>query len=177
VLEFDPGELGLHQDEPSPPLLPDPHRPPPARVTRVNDKWFVLAHYSRHVRPGMVLLGTSDLDTVAAYDVNRRTLVLVVTNYGVARFKTFDLSRLATAEGPVTRWVTQASFFPTADPHSPFTRAPQPPAAAAAAAEAAADACCYVKRSGDVAVGRDSTLALWFGTNTTATVEVENVDL
>jgi len=178
MLEFDPGELGLPQDQP-------PLGPP--RVMRVNDKLFVLAHYSRHVRPGMSILGTSDLDTVAAYDVQQRKLVLVATNYGVARFMTFDLSQFSICNGPVTRWVSAASFDPKADPQSPFTRVPRaavginsatmPPDIAYQRTNEVADEgeCCYVKHFGDVEVEHDNTLTLWFGTNTTMTLEVENV--
>jgi hypothetical protein len=182
MLEFDPGGLGLPQEQPPKKLHGSP------RVTRVNDKLFVLAHYSRHLRPGMSILGTSDLDTVAAYDTKQRKLVLVATNYGVARFMTFDLSQFSSCNGPVTRWVSAASFDPTANPRSPFTRAPRSAAGTKAATKplesntnvssSAADEseCCYVKHVGDIVIGYDKTFTLWFGTNTTMTIEVENVN-
>ena len=38
---------------------------------RVNTKFYVMAHYSRHVRPGMKIINGGDGNTVAAYDNNK----------------------------------------------------------------------------------------------------------
>eukprot|EP00929_Paragymnodinium_shiwhaense_P091354 TRINITY_DN5133_c0_g1_i1.p1 TRINITY_DN5133_c0_g1~~TRINITY_DN5133_c0_g1_i1.p1 ORF type:complete len:496 (-),score=86.67 TRINITY_DN5133_c0_g1_i1:55-1473(-) len=54
------------------------------KVGKVNMKFFVLAHFSRHIREGMTIL-TSSPHTVAAYDAARRRLVLVTVNYDVIR--------------------------------------------------------------------------------------------
>ncbi len=71
----------------------------------VNLKYFVLAHYSRHIRPGMAILGSDDA-TVAAYDRAAHKLVLVTAGHAAGHWVTYDLSRFCTVSGPVTRWTT-----------------------------------------------------------------------
>jgi galactan endo-1,6-beta-galactosidase len=75
----------------------------------VNNKHYVLAQFSRHIRPGMTIIQSGEKHTVAAYDRNQRRLVFVVVNIGKAVNMTFDMSLFRTASGPVTRWVTSAS--------------------------------------------------------------------
>jgi len=79
----------------------------------VNPKYFVLAHFTRHIRPGMQILGTSRPDTVAAFNAVDKKLVLVTSNFGKARWVTHDLSRFKTIPkgvvGVVRRWRTEAS--------------------------------------------------------------------
>ncbi len=72
-----------------------------------NPKYFVLAHYSRHIRPGMTIIDVSDPNAVAAYDAKEHKLILVVLNEGPARSVTFDLSKFKEARGPVSRWITE----------------------------------------------------------------------
>jgi len=72
----------------------------------VNPKLYVLAHYSRHIRPGMRILDGGESGTVAAYDATARKLVLVTLNYATAQTVTYDLSRFSVASGPVKRWTT-----------------------------------------------------------------------
>eukprot|EP00937_MAST-01D_sp_MAST-1D-sp2_P007426 g7426.t1 len=78
-----------------------------AQVQGANAKFFVLAQYSRHIRPGMRLVdGGADANTVAALDAASGVLVIVTTNYANAQWVTYDLSKLTRAAGPVTRWAT-----------------------------------------------------------------------
>jgi galactan endo-1,6-beta-galactosidase len=70
-------------------------------------KYYVLAQYSRHIRPGMMILDTGETDTVAAYDAAARKLVIVTLNRGAACEKSFDLSKFADVKGPVTGWTTE----------------------------------------------------------------------
>ena len=42
-------------------------------VAGVNTKFYVMAHYSRHIRPGMVIIDGGEGNTVAAYDNSRGT--------------------------------------------------------------------------------------------------------
>jgi len=95
---FDSGGWGLIQSNPG-----------DNWIGPANPKYFVLAQYTRHIRPGAVLLDSGDGNTVAAYDANARRLVLVTMNYDTAQTITFSLSGFTTAAGPVKRWVTQAS--------------------------------------------------------------------
>lgn len=76
-------------------------------------KYYVLAHFTRHIRPGMTIVDGYQAgsgvgyDTVAAYDAANRKLVLVTMNYDIARPITYDLSLFFSATGPVRRWVTE----------------------------------------------------------------------
>jgi galactan endo-1,6-beta-galactosidase len=72
-------------------------------------KYFVLAQYTRHIRPGMTIIESGDGNSVAAYDQGLRKLVIVTINYGTAQTITSDLSNFPHVEGPVTRWITQTS--------------------------------------------------------------------
>lgn len=73
----------------------------------VRTKLFVLAQFTRHIRPGMRILGTGGDIAVAAYDPAARRLVLVAANTGAAQTITFDLSRFATVPSTtVPRWTT-----------------------------------------------------------------------
>ncbi|RYD39336.1 MAG: beta-1,6-galactanase, partial [Verrucomicrobiaceae bacterium] len=54
------------------------HRPD--AELRVNPKWHELAQYTRHIRPGAVILTTGEESTVAAYDRKSRMLTLVTLN-------------------------------------------------------------------------------------------------
>jgi galactan endo-1,6-beta-galactosidase len=71
-----------------------------------NPKYYVLAQYSRHIRPGMVLLGTDDTDTVAAYDHAKQRLVLVTLNAGEDTRVAYDLRGFEEAAGPASLWVS-----------------------------------------------------------------------
>lgn len=73
----------------------------------VRPKLFVLAQFTRHIRPGMRILGTGSNSAVAAYDPAARRLVLVAANTGAAQTVTFDLSRFATVPtAAIPRWTT-----------------------------------------------------------------------
>lgn len=76
----------------------------------VNPKYYVLAQFSRHIRPGIHIL-SSPRNTVAAYDPTQRRLVIVANNTGNGQYLGFDLSRFATAAGDhglVHRWITSS---------------------------------------------------------------------
>jgi galactan endo-1,6-beta-galactosidase len=75
----------------------------------VNPKYYVLAQFSRHIRPGMRLIDGGEANTVAAYDPVARTLVIVTTNYGNAQWINYDLSAFQNVggrAGQVRRWAT-----------------------------------------------------------------------
>lgn len=73
---------------------------------RVNPKHFVLAQYTRHIRPGMRLIGSGSPEVVAAHDPAQGTLVLVVLNPDAGRELEVDLSRFRTTRASAARWVT-----------------------------------------------------------------------
>jgi alpha-galactosidase len=76
-------------------------------IGEVNPKYFVLAQYSRHIRPGMTIINGGSRDTIAAYDQLGKKLVIVTTNYGTAQSITHDLSAFSFLGGPIRRWITQ----------------------------------------------------------------------
>jgi len=77
----------------------------------INPKYWVLAQYTRHIRPGMLILDSGgDDNSVVAYDAGARKLVIVGINTGSsASTVTYDLSRFEQASGPVTRWSTNTA--------------------------------------------------------------------
>jgi galactan endo-1,6-beta-galactosidase len=71
-----------------------------------NMKYYVLAQYTRHIRPGMTIVDGGEDNTVAAYDAGARKLVIVTMNYGTAQNVTYNLAGFYRAAGPVRRWMT-----------------------------------------------------------------------
>ena len=62
---------------------------------RVNRKFFVYGQFTRYVRPGYRMIGSDDLNSIAAYDaVSHRLLIAKVTG-DAAETTRFDLSRFA----------------------------------------------------------------------------------
>lgn len=80
---------------------------PRSRILKATTKYYVMAQYARHIRPGMSMLRTGDLNTLAAYDSKGKKLVLVALNGPSAAEKTFDLSRFSVDAGSVDRWITE----------------------------------------------------------------------
>ncbi|MFJ4617865.1 beta-1,6-galactanase [Streptomyces sp. NPDC088812] len=77
----------------------------------VTTKYYVMAQFSRHIRPGMTILDTGVSYAVAALDRTARRLVVVAANTSTsAQTLTFDLSRFSTVTGGsgglVPRWNT-----------------------------------------------------------------------
>ncbi|MEU3788299.1 beta-1,6-galactanase [Streptomyces fructofermentans] len=81
--------------------------------TAVQTKYYVMAQFSRHIRPGMTVLDTGVGHAVAAHDTERGRLVVVAVNSGAAQTLTFDLSRFGRVTGGtgglVRRWSTLTS--------------------------------------------------------------------
>jgi len=72
-------------------------------------KFFVLAQFTRHVRPGMRILSAPDSNTMAAYDEKAKKVVIVAANWDSAQSITFDLSQFGQPgiDGSVVpRWST-----------------------------------------------------------------------
>jgi O-glycosyl hydrolase len=72
----------------------------------VQSKYYVLAQFTRHIRPGMRIINTGDGSTAAAYDAANKKLVIVAVNTGAAQTLTFNLSAFTSVSGGVTRWTT-----------------------------------------------------------------------
>ena len=76
-------------------------------VGRVNPKFFVLAQFTRHIRPGMTIVETGDEDVAVAYDAARRRVVLVLRGGEKASVKEFDLTKFSLPDGAADRWITE----------------------------------------------------------------------
>jgi O-glycosyl hydrolase len=75
----------------------------------VNEKYYVMANYSRFIRPGYQFLAIDDANSLAAYDASSGTLVIVTTNSGTSDNNiTYDLSGF-TSTGTVTPYRTSDS--------------------------------------------------------------------
>ena len=73
-------------------------------------KYFVLAQFARHIRPGMRILDAGRDDVVAAYDASASKLVIVAVNWDATQYFNFDLSRFSQRPpqgATITRWRTQ----------------------------------------------------------------------
>ncbi|TDC20540.1 beta-1,6-galactanase [Streptomyces sp. 8K308] len=99
--------------DPSPGWAMIAYDPATLQPGAVQTKYYVYAQFTRHIRPGMHILGTNAGNTVAAYDPAARRLVLVAVNPGQAQTLTFDLSQFGQAAGgtggQVSRWSTLTS--------------------------------------------------------------------
>ena len=87
-----------------------------------NPKYYVLAQYTRAIRPGMMMIDGGEANTVAAYDPKAHRLVLVTVNYGTAQWIRYDLSRFRRVRGDsggrVARWDTQTGGGEMYAPHN-----------------------------------------------------------
>ncbi|WP_328996231.1 hypothetical protein OG394_16420 [Kribbella sp. NBC_01245] len=76
----------------------------------IETKLYVLAQFTRHIRPGMRIINAGVDYAVAAHDSAASRLVIVAANNGAAQTLTFDLSRFGTVpNGTATRWSTLTS--------------------------------------------------------------------
>ncbi|XP_054165701.1 uncharacterized protein LOC128963227 [Oppia nitens] len=78
------------------------------QLGRLNPKYYVLSQFCRHIKKGMQILDTNRWDTVAAYDSDKKHLVIVTLNLDKSLVNiTYDLSTFGNiANGTVSRWTT-----------------------------------------------------------------------
>lgn len=122
--------------------------PETLELQRPEVKHWVLAQYTRHVLPGMLILDGGENSTVAAYDAQAKRLVLVTINYNVSQTVTYDLTMFRACTGPVTRWVTNTAIHGQ-----------------------------RYARYADTSVKSGSGFSAYFERNTVQTFEVEGVEL
>jgi len=87
------------------------YNPSTLQPTTVQTKHYVMAQFSRHIRPGMTILDTGVSYAVAAYDASAKRLVIVAVNTSTsAQTLTFNLANFTTVTGGsgglVPRWNT-----------------------------------------------------------------------
>jgi galactan endo-1,6-beta-galactosidase len=98
---FDSGGWGLIQSNPG-----------ENWIGPANRKYFVLAQYTRHIKPGMTLIDGGEGNTLAAYDPAARKLIITTANYGTAQWITYNLTNYPYANGPIQRWTTVTGSGP-----------------------------------------------------------------
>jgi len=74
-----------------------------------SSKYHAFAQFTRFLRPGQRLIGSTDGRSVIAHDPRSRKLVMITFNEGPAQTITYDLSRLG-AVSATTATVTTSSF-------------------------------------------------------------------
>merc|ERR1711920_228552 len=79
----------------------------------LENKFWIFAHFTRHIREGMYILNHNSFDgngayTIAAYSPNEKKLVLVTTNFANDRWVNYDLSSLTKVAGNGFSWVTES---------------------------------------------------------------------
>jgi galactan endo-1,6-beta-galactosidase len=91
-----------------------------ATIGRANPKYFVLAQYSRHIRPGMLILTTGDAESVAAFDpIGRKLIIVALNNTATRGEKTYDLAKFELTASTVRSWITQPLGDARYQPQSP----------------------------------------------------------
>jgi galactan endo-1,6-beta-galactosidase len=77
-------------------------------IGALNQKYFVLAQFTRHIREGMRILDGGSSNVVAAYDAKNQKLIVVAVNWGDAQYLNFELGKFSKVanSATVTRWTT-----------------------------------------------------------------------
>ena len=150
----------------------------------------MLAHYARHIRPGMEIIDGGEANTIAAYDNTSKTLILVTINYGTAQNVTYDLSKFASIGIAAHATEDDSSSSPHASTPS-IPSAPSTPSSAFLSASISSPAASTVIRrwrtevtaeGGDRYVAYDDTrlesgsmaFTCAFSANTIQTFQVDN---
>ena len=68
--------------------------PDRARPTWVYTTYYVMAQYTRFLRPGDRVIGSTDHNTIVGYNGKRKRLSVVTLNYGNPQTIRYDLSGL-----------------------------------------------------------------------------------
>ncbi len=84
-----------------------PGQPDRGAPAWVYTKYYVMAQFTRFLRPENILLGSSDPNSIVAYDSRLHQLTLITVNYGKSQPIRYDLSGLVQAGAAAT--VTQTS--------------------------------------------------------------------
>lgn len=84
-----------------------PGQPDRGAPAWVYTKYYVMAQFTRFLRPGNIVLGSNDHNSVVAYDPRHHQLTLITVNYGNSQPIHYDLSGLVQTGAAAT--VTQTS--------------------------------------------------------------------
>ncbi len=75
----------------------------------VYQKYFTFAQFTRFLRPGNVLLGSNDHNTIVGYDSVNRRLTLITVNYGNSQRITYNLNAFGVVGSAATVTVTNTA--------------------------------------------------------------------
>src|SRR5262249_37098900 len=76
----------------------------------LNEKYFVMANYTRFIRPGYRFLAVADTNSLAAYDQASGKLVIVTTNSASTDVEvTYDVSCFDTVDNSATAYRTSST--------------------------------------------------------------------
>lgn len=81
-------------------------------LSGVAKKYYVIAHFSRHIREGMRILDTGNNNVAAAYDAANSKLIIVAANFNGTQYINFDLSKFSKIPSTgtlVPRWSTHTN--------------------------------------------------------------------
>ncbi|AQQ08414.1 Flavastacin precursor [Sedimentisphaera cyanobacteriorum] len=81
---------------------------PNSWIGQAENKFFVLAQFTRKIQQGDLILSSGREDTVVSFSPEKERLVIVVVNESDTQDYNFDLSAFESAEGPVKNWRTLA---------------------------------------------------------------------
>lgn len=84
-----------------------PEKTERGKPLRVYTKYYVFAQFTRFLRPGYHLIGSNDLNSIAAHDAAGKRLILITVNYTPQRID-YDLGGLAAVGATATVTRTQA---------------------------------------------------------------------
>lgn len=101
-------------------LLSNPETDSTTTAFTVNEKYYVLGQYCKFIRPGSVIIGSTDAQSLAAWDPHRKSLIVVTTNSGTEEVTaSYDLTRFV-GLGTVTPFQTCAAPLESLSRHSSF---------------------------------------------------------
>jgi len=134
-----------------------------------NAKLFVLAHYSRHIRPGMRILHVKakgdTQNSVAAYSDDEKKLVLVTLNpWPVVHRVKYDLSRFQLSQECAAVGAAEVKCWST-----------DIDAACATCGKASRNPAAYIRRATDP-LGPDLRFDHWFDSKTIKTFEIQGLE-
>jgi galactan endo-1,6-beta-galactosidase len=68
--------------------------PTTGEPTHVHTNYYVMAQFTRFLRPGYQIIGNSNDNSIVAYNTEERKLIAITVNYGNAQTIEYDLSNL-----------------------------------------------------------------------------------
>jgi hypothetical protein len=68
--------------------------PATGEPTQIHTNYYVMAQFTRFLRPGHQIIGSSNDNTIIAHDAEQRNLIIITVNYNDPQTITYDFSSL-----------------------------------------------------------------------------------